>query len=1249
MSIVGIKKILLAGTALVAVSTFSLQAQATITNITQSEPETTSVAGYTMGANSTATTPLTLTLESGATVTGQAGTTALVTGGTPTAGTDGVNFSGYSGVATAPLSLVNDAGITAGAGGSAFSSASAGSSLMAGATGGAGVNLGSGGYTSVTGTGAISGGAGGTGSFGNDGTAGGAGGHGTGGVWVLGANAVVDDSGVIKGGNGGNGGSPTTVAGATGGAGGNGGNGILLNTGSAVATVTVTANVTGGNGGNSGLGTDTVNGAAGGIGGHGILAEGSTESITITGAATTVSGGAGGDSETLVLAATGAAGGDGIHIDTGLGDTITNAGIIVGGAGGTGVTTGHSGIGVNILSSIASLTNTGTIGSSAATQDASALVLGAAVTNTTGSGVTTTVAFSNTGTITNNATGVSNATVVINANQGANLTNNGAITNAYTTTDAGVALDMLSAQTTMTSIINASTGTISAVGLGGASAPSGTAVHFGNASALTFDNAGKIYGNITDAGTATTPTLINTGTILGNIILNDPTDTNAKTVTLTGGAVTGVGTANATIDMSNVAGNNAVSQAGGTVTGTTLGAILFGTGANSFMQTGGTLSSLAASNAAPVITGDTTPGAGVTTLTLGGGSIIGVTDLGAGANILNVNGTFTTNGVFQATNGSIALTSETGGVLNVANAINTGTGAIVTTGTGIINVDAGGSITNTSGAVTVGTGSALNLIGGTVTSAGTLTNNGSITIGAGTTLQAASQAAGAAGNTFIFSVTEGGTGGMTSGTLTLTTGALTMAGSTIKAVIANGSSAIASNAVTEVATSAAGLGVASPPTTITSGTDLYSFQYALGGSNTVVDTAFPSATADQIYLIATRNALFTQSAITSNDLSVNGALTAFGAEGVNTTSGEAQLNTIIMTISGEPTAAAIHNALQSLTPTVDGGAQVAALNVVAETQDIADNRMTALRDGDPLSGVAAGATANGVSMWYEGYGQHADQNAMGGVNGYNATTWGGAVGVDSALMEDEGIFGIALNYGHAAINSDNANTTLTDLGNYGVNTYATIHFGPTVFMNGQLGYAYNTIDSYRHNADLTGDTANGSTHSNQYSSKIDMGRDYSAGGNMINNNWQLDPMTLTPDASIAYTYLRTQGYVESGAGGSDNTVAGNDQNVLALGIGGTMAWKIRSDDGSVVKPSLHAGYAYDAIDTRVQTVSSFVGDPAANIFTTTGASPSRNIFDAGAKLVYMSMANWDFSANYDFQFKEDYTSNTGELRATTHF
>ncbi len=303
---------------------------------------------------------------------------------------------------------------------------------------------------------------------------------------------------------------------------------------------------------------------------------------------------------------------------------------------------------------------------------------------------------------------------------------------------------------------------------------------------------------------------------------------------------------------------------------------------------------------------------------------------------------------------------------------------------------------------------------------------------------------------------------------------------------------------------------------------------------------------------------------------------------------------------------------------------------------VEQHSQTSLLEGTPLSGVAAGATSHGYSMWAEGYGQHAHQDLRDSVNGYSGNTWGGVVGADSTALLNKAIVGVAVNYGHSIVNSENANTTATDIGNYGINLYGTYDLGQKMFVNGQAGYAYNTIDTTRHNVALAGVNANGSTSSDEFDARADVGRDYPVSHGA----------TLTPDVSADYTYLNTRGYTETGSG-ANLVVGSNSQNALNLGVGGTASWKLKSD-GNVVKPSLHAGYAYDVIGDKLQTTSSFTGAPGVN-FITNGASPQRSTFDLGAKVVYTTQANWDFSGIYDFQVKQGFTANTGEVRATAHF
>src|ERR1019366_124191 len=108
----------------------------------------------------------------------------------------------------------------------------------------------------------------------------------------------------------------------------------------------------------------------------------------------------------------------------------------------------------------------------------------------------------------------------------------------------------------------------------------------------------------------------------------------------------------------------------------------------------------------------------------------------------------------------------------------------------------------------------------------------------------------------------------------------------------------------------------------------------------------------------------------------------------------------------------------------------------------------------------------------------------------------------------------------------------------------------------------------------------------QYMAKIGAGRDFA----------QDRGLTLTPTVSAAYTHLSTKGYTETGAGGLDNVVSSNGLNGLKLGGGLHAGWNYKNTDGSTLKPAIHVGYAYDALNDRVSTTSSFTGDAAGTAF-----------------------------------------------------
>jgi outer membrane autotransporter protein len=350
------------------------------------------------------------------------------------------------------------------------------------------------------------------------------------------------------------------------------------------------------------------------------------------------------------------------------------------------------------------------------------------------------------------------------------------------------------------------------------------------------------------------------------------------------------------------------------------------------------------------------------------------------------------------------------------------------------------------------------------------------------------------------------------------------------------------------------------------------------------------------------------------------------------------LQDIYDSLLGAETADEVDAILEALNPAgLDGGLTGSVLDVGAQVLDLTDQELLARRSGDELTGMAAGASANGASMWDQFYGQAAQQDTRHGIKGYNSGTMGLAIGADSTDLIKNGVLGLALNYGKSNVNSKNANTTGADIQNYGAYLYGTYNLDQRTFVNGQIGYAYNAIHTYRHNAGITpGDTANASFHSDQYAAKVLLGRDYQKDAGL----------TLTPNVSLAYTNLSTASYAETGTG-TLLTVGSENFDIIKLGAGAKAEWHLEDSLGNQLRPALHADYAYDLTGNNVEETATFAG--GGPIFKTTGATPARSEVIAGAGLTYKATGNWDLAANYDYTYKANYAAHAGTLRLTAHF
>ncbi len=773
----------------------------------------------------------------------------------------------------------------------------------------------------------------------------------------------------------------------------------------------------------------------------------------------------------------------------------------------------------------------------------------------------------------------------------------------------------------------------------------GTTNFAGGAGAVvTVAGGGNLTGNVTTSTTNTgTLTLAGASTVTGTL----GTATTGLLANVNAGTGADVITGNVYSTLVTMTGNAGVAF-GGNVTGTTLvlgattGTETFASGMNltaavtgsaastlSFLGGAQTSTGVINDNAAIINAGAT--GATTTFASAVTAATINVTGNGSVA----LNGATAANLVFGALSTGTVTVADTmnftgaiGGTGGVAGA---GIGNVILSGTtgGITTIGAGStvlkSLTLAGGSSTVqktdtvGVGAAAVLAADTTTLNGNaLADGGTFALGAGQTLNATIYGTGLTGYGHV----------TTAAAATLTPTSVINLTNASAAYIP---SATAFN-ILNGAASTNNLGVGMLYVNGVQSTGLAGAQVVTAGLMTYTET--PGAN-DLVVTVTHANPGTV--ALTGNGASVGTVLNQ-----TNTTTGvdAATFAAVQGNLQNAASAAAVTSILSSVAPTVDGSSTVTALGVGAQAQAIDDARIASIRGGDALSGVAAGASANGWNMWLQGFGQHGQQDMKDLIAGYKADTWGGAVGVDSSNMISNGVLGVSFNYGYTTSDSANANTTRTDVDNYGFNLYGGYDLGQQYFLNGQLGYAYNKITDDRHNVGgVAGLTAHGDTNSDQYMAKVAVGRDFA----------QDRGLTLTPSVSAAYTHLHTKGFTETGAGGLDNVVGSSDLNDLKLGVGVNAGWNYKNTDGSTLKPAVHVGYAYDALNDRVDVSSTFVGDSTGTAFTTEGASPDRSSFNAGAGIVYATTANWDLSANYDYTYRTNYDSHTGVVRATSHF
>ena len=568
--------------------------------------------------------------------------------------------------------------------------------------------------------------------------------------------------------------------------------------------------------------------------------------------------------------------------------------------------------------------------------------------------------------------------------------------------------------------------------------------------------------------------------------------------------------------------------------------------------------------------------------------------MNAGTNlaVFNQNYTLTGGNTLAATSGTVGVTVATNRTLTVNNAI------------------------SNLGALTVNAGSTLNHNITNTAGAGTFLNNGSTNIASGQTLNVGSYTTASNGGFNL----QYGADGSTPGHLIVATGGADFTNTSVVFSQAPVMTALPSP-TPFVFITATGNTVTIPNANVTDTSVLYNFVVTGSG------TANASVTAVRAGM---QNVL-------GNVNNGNNALVGMSLDN-NLTSPNSDIAALQLRLINNNTVNGINDILETLTPTVDGSAEVASKTVTDQVISLTNSRLSSIRAA--RSGVSSGNNTSRERVWAQPFAVTVDQDAHDGVAGYDADTMGVSVGADTDALLPNTITGIALTYGHTNANSDNLNNTDSDIDTYQITAYGDYDLGNRAFIDGSVGYGYNDIDRTRSNVGgVAGVTANSDFHSNQLTAAASVGQTFVPMA-------QDKAFELTPRAGVRYTNLNTNNYTETGAGGLNLAVDTDTLQALEFSVATEAAYNINLESGRMT-PALHVGYTYDAIGDDIQTNAAFTGGGAA--FNTNGADPAQSTINAGAALTYYTNVNWDVSLNYDAQVKSDYVSHAGYVKAVYKF
>ncbi|RQO33539.1 autotransporter outer membrane beta-barrel domain-containing protein [Herminiimonas sp. KBW02] len=289
------------------------------------------------------------------------------------------------------------------------------------------------------------------------------------------------------------------------------------------------------------------------------------------------------------------------------------------------------------------------------------------------------------------------------------------------------------------------------------------------------------------------------------------------------------------------------------------------------------------------------------------------------------------------------------------------------------------------------------------------------------------------------------------------------------------------------------------------------------------------------------------------------------------------------------------------------------------------------------SGLSSGDALSNKNGWGKIFGSRAEQDDRGGASGFKADTWGLALGGDAEVAPGAR-FGVAYAYAKTSVegntnisgSAQNANIDSHILSAYGSKD---IGGNRTFSFQADVGVSQNKSTRY---IDFGGLNRTARADYRTYSTHI---------GAAISQNFDLDSKTtLTPALRADYTWLKSQGYNESGADALNLGVASNRTDAFVIGADTFLQHRF----SDVSRLDANLGVGYDAINETGNILATYAGAPGQS-FMTTGIDHSPWLVRGGIGYSAIVANGTEVSFRYDAEGRSDYLNHTASARAKWAF